>query len=68
MNAMQEEHLQELKVVQLEAMKLRQQLSEAKEDVEKAQEEVQRLSAALEIATATKVQELAVSVHGGVLS
>ncbi|XP_026503426.1 coiled-coil domain-containing protein 150 isoform X3 [Terrapene carolina triunguis] len=54
MNAMQEEHLQELKVVQLEAMKLLQQLSEAKEDVEKAQEEVQRLSAALEIATATK--------------
>uniref|UniRef100_A0A452HT83 Uncharacterized protein n=1 Tax=Gopherus agassizii TaxID=38772 RepID=A0A452HT83_9SAUR len=54
MDAMQEEHLQELKVVQLEAMKLRQQLSEAKEDVEKAQEEVQRLSAALEIATATK--------------
>ncbi|XP_067405079.1 coiled-coil domain-containing protein 150 isoform X1 [Emydura macquarii macquarii] len=54
MNAMQEEHLQELKVVQLEAMKLRQHLSEAKEDVEKAQEEVQRLSAALEIATATK--------------
>ncbi|XP_053900403.1 coiled-coil domain-containing protein 150 isoform X4 [Malaclemys terrapin pileata] len=54
MNTMQEEHLQELKVVQLEAMKLRQQLSEAKEDVEKAQEEVQRLSAALEIATATK--------------
>ncbi|XP_050825437.1 coiled-coil domain-containing protein 150 isoform X7 [Gopherus flavomarginatus] len=54
MNAMQEEHLQELKVVQLEAMKLRQQLNEAKEDVEKAQEEVQRLSAALEIATATK--------------
>ncbi|KAM9123408.1 coiled-coil domain-containing protein 150 isoform 4-T5 [Pangshura tecta] len=54
MNAMQEEHLQELKVVQQEAMKLRQQLSEAKEDVEKAQEEVQRLSAALEIATATK--------------
>ncbi|XP_075790352.1 coiled-coil domain-containing protein 150 isoform X6 [Pelodiscus sinensis] len=54
MNAMHEEHLQELKVVQLEAMKLRQQLSEAKEEVEKAQEEVQRLSAALEIATATK--------------
>ncbi|XP_038277410.1 coiled-coil domain-containing protein 150 isoform X3 [Dermochelys coriacea] len=54
MNAMQEEHLQELKVVQLEAMKLRQQLSEAKEDIEKAQEEVQRLSAALEIVTATK--------------
>ncbi|KAM9123406.1 coiled-coil domain-containing protein 150 isoform 2-T3 [Pangshura tecta] len=57
MNAMQEEHLQELKVVQQEAMKLRQQLSEAKEDVEKAQEEVQRLSAALEIATATKLRE-----------
>nr|XP_014426368.1 coiled-coil domain-containing protein 150 isoform X1 [Pelodiscus sinensis] len=54
MNAMHEEHLQELKVVQLEVMKLRQQLSEAKEEVEKAQEEVQRLSAALEIATATK--------------
>ncbi|XP_037768952.1 coiled-coil domain-containing protein 150 isoform X4 [Chelonia mydas] len=64
MNAMQEEHLQELKVVQLEAMKLRQQLSEAKEDVEKAQEEVQRLSAALEIATATKVQVLQQDCHG----
>uniref|UniRef100_A0A8C8VGM3 Coiled-coil domain containing 150 n=1 Tax=Pelusios castaneus TaxID=367368 RepID=A0A8C8VGM3_9SAUR len=54
MNAMQEEHFQELKTVQVEAMKLRQQLSDAKEDVEKSQEEVQRLSAALEIATATK--------------
>ncbi|XP_043361440.1 coiled-coil domain-containing protein 150 isoform X5 [Dermochelys coriacea] len=64
MNAMQEEHLQELKVVQLEAMKLRQQLSEAKEDIEKAQEEVQRLSAALEIVTATKVQVLQQDCHG----
>ncbi|XP_074856710.1 coiled-coil domain-containing protein 150 [Carettochelys insculpta] len=57
LNAMQEKHLQELKVVQLEATKLRQQLSEANENVEKAQEEVQRLSAALEVASATKLRE-----------
>ncbi|XP_062434928.1 coiled-coil domain-containing protein 150 [Rhea pennata] len=54
LNAVQEEHLQEMKVVQQEAMKLRQQLSDVKEAEEKAKEEVQRLSAALEIRTATK--------------
>ncbi|XP_064371209.1 coiled-coil domain-containing protein 150 isoform X6 [Dromaius novaehollandiae] len=58
LNAMQEEHLQEMKVVQQEAMKLCQQLSDMKEAEEKAKEEVQRLSAALEIRTATQVQIL----------
>ncbi|XP_064371208.1 coiled-coil domain-containing protein 150 isoform X5 [Dromaius novaehollandiae] len=55
LNAMQEEHLQEMKVVQQEAMKLCQQLSDMKEAEEKAKEEVQRLSAALEIRTATQM-------------
>ncbi|XP_013807611.2 coiled-coil domain-containing protein 150 isoform X1 [Apteryx mantelli] len=55
LNAVQEEHLQEMKVVQQEAMKLHQQLSDMKEAEEKAKEEVQRLSAALEIRTATKM-------------
>ncbi|XP_068804360.1 coiled-coil domain-containing protein 150 isoform X1 [Struthio camelus] len=57
LNAMQEEHLQEMKIVQQEAVKLRQQLSDMKEAEEKAKEEVQRLSAALEIRTATKLTE-----------
>uniref|UniRef100_A0A8D0HPG8 Coiled-coil domain-containing protein 150 n=1 Tax=Sphenodon punctatus TaxID=8508 RepID=A0A8D0HPG8_SPHPU len=54
LNTMQEEHMLELKTMHLEVMKLHQQLSEVKDDEEKAQEEVQRLSAALEIATAVK--------------
>ncbi|KAM6080253.1 LOW QUALITY PROTEIN: coiled-coil domain-containing protein 150 [Theristicus caerulescens] len=55
LNAIHEEHLQEMKVVQQEAMKLRQHLSDMKEAEEKAKEEVQRLSTALEITTASKM-------------
>ncbi|XP_025904016.1 coiled-coil domain-containing protein 150 [Nothoprocta perdicaria] len=54
LNAVQEEHLQEMKVVQQEAMKLRQQLSDMKEAEEKGKD-VQRLSAALEIKAAAKM-------------
>ncbi|XP_043926438.1 coiled-coil domain-containing protein 150 [Protopterus annectens] len=55
LTALQEEHLQELKKVQREMMRLRQQLRELNEEKEAAQEEIQRLSAALETATATKM-------------
>ncbi|NXA27703.1 CC150 protein, partial [Ibidorhyncha struthersii] len=55
LNAVHEEHLQEMKIVQQEAMKLRQHLSDMKEAEEKAKEEVQRLSTALEITTASKM-------------
>ncbi|XP_060113049.1 coiled-coil domain-containing protein 150 [Heteronotia binoei] len=54
LNAMQEEHLQELRVLQAEGRTLRQQLSDSQEEAEKARERTERLSAALEIATATK--------------
>ncbi|KAL8183797.1 UNVERIFIED_CONTAM: hypothetical protein K2H54_053033 [Gekko kuhli] len=54
LNTIQEEHLQELKVLQAEGRTLRQQLSESREEAEKARERTERLSAALEIATATK--------------
>ncbi|XP_010218209.1 PREDICTED: coiled-coil domain-containing protein 150-like, partial [Tinamus guttatus] len=57
LNAVQEEHLQEMKVVQQEAVKLRQQLSDMKEAKEKAKGDLQRLSAALEINTAAKLME-----------
>uniref|UniRef100_A0A8C3JZ77 Coiled-coil domain containing 150 n=2 Tax=Calidris pygmaea TaxID=425635 RepID=A0A8C3JZ77_9CHAR len=60
LNAIHEEHLQEMKIVQQEAMKLRQHLSDMKEAEEKAKEEVQRLSTALEITTASKVQKFMV--------
>ncbi|KAM6307360.1 LOW QUALITY PROTEIN: coiled-coil domain-containing protein 150 [Aegotheles albertisi] len=50
-----EEHLQEMKIVELEAMKLCQHQSDMKEAEEKAKAEVQSLSAALEIATASKI-------------
>ncbi|XP_067898324.1 coiled-coil domain-containing protein 150 isoform X1 [Heterodontus francisci] len=52
--AMQEEHVQELKKMQREIMRFRQQLSEVSEEKEAAQEEIEKLSAALEMATATK--------------
>lgn len=58
LNAVHEEHLQEMKIVQQEAMKLRQHLSDMKEAEERAKEEVQRLSTALEITTASKVQKI----------
>ncbi|XP_054685763.1 coiled-coil domain-containing protein 150 isoform X2 [Grus americana] len=55
LNAIHKEHLQEIKMVQQEAMKLRQYLSDMKEAEEKAKEEVQRLSTALESTTASKM-------------
>ncbi|XP_038671962.1 coiled-coil domain-containing protein 150-like isoform X1 [Scyliorhinus canicula] len=51
---MQEEHIQELKKMQREIMRFRQQLSEVSEEKEAAHEEIERLSAALEMVTATK--------------
>ncbi|XP_062901861.1 coiled-coil domain-containing protein 150-like isoform X3 [Mobula hypostoma] len=54
LSAMQEEHIQEVKKVQREIIHLRQQLNEVSEEKEAAQEEIERLSAALEIATTTK--------------
>nr|XP_009926308.1 PREDICTED: LOW QUALITY PROTEIN: coiled-coil domain-containing protein 150-like [Haliaeetus albicilla] len=55
LNAIHEEHLQEMKIVQQEAMKLDQPRSDMKEAEEEAKEEVQRLSTALEITTASKM-------------
>ncbi|XP_009579085.1 PREDICTED: coiled-coil domain-containing protein 150 [Fulmarus glacialis] len=55
LNAVHEEHLQEMKILQQEAMKLHQHLSDMKEAEEKAKEEVQRLSTALEITNASKM-------------
>ncbi|XP_028607784.2 coiled-coil domain-containing protein 150 isoform X3 [Podarcis muralis] len=54
LNAIQEEHIGELKVLQMEGRVLCQQLRESREEEEKARGQVQKLSAALEIATATK--------------
>nr|XP_055201436.1 coiled-coil domain-containing protein 150 isoform X1 [Nyctereutes procyonoides] len=54
LNAVQEEHSKDLKLLHLEVMNLRQQLRDVKEDEDKAQEEVQRLTATLEIASETK--------------
>ncbi|NWQ87021.1 CC150 protein, partial [Burhinus bistriatus] len=55
LNAIHEEHLQEMKIAQQEAMKLRQHLSDMKEAEEEAKEEIQRLSTALEITTVSKM-------------
>ncbi|XP_063160619.1 coiled-coil domain-containing protein 150 [Candoia aspera] len=54
LNKVQEEHMEELKVLQMEGRMLCQQLRESRQEEEKARDQVQRLSAALEIATATK--------------
>lgn len=55
LNTIQEEHSKDLKLLQLEVMNLRQQLRDVKEEEDKAQDEVQRLTATLEIASETKV-------------
>ncbi|KAM6268751.1 LOW QUALITY PROTEIN: coiled-coil domain-containing protein 150 [Porphyrio hochstetteri] len=55
LNAIHEEHLQEMKIVQQEAMKLHQHLSDMKKAEEKAKEEVQRLNTALEMTNASKM-------------
>ncbi|XP_010859186.1 PREDICTED: coiled-coil domain-containing protein 150 isoform X7 [Bison bison bison] len=54
LNTIQEEHSKDLKLLQLEVMNLRQQLRDVKEEEDKAQDEVQRLTATLEIASETK--------------
>ncbi|XP_053217700.1 coiled-coil domain-containing protein 150 isoform X2 [Podarcis raffonei] len=54
LNVIQEEHIGELKVLQMEGRVLCQQLRESREEEEKARSQVQKLSAALEIAAATK--------------
>lgn len=52
---MQDEHASEMKDAQLEIMRLRQRLNSAIESMEREAEAKERLSAALEIATTTKV-------------
>ncbi|XP_006862077.1 PREDICTED: coiled-coil domain-containing protein 150 [Chrysochloris asiatica] len=54
LNSIQEEHSKDLKLLHLEVMNLRQQLKVVKEEEDKAQDEVQRLTATLEIASMTK--------------
>ncbi|XP_053316880.1 coiled-coil domain-containing protein 150 [Spea bombifrons] len=54
LSEVQEEHARELREAQLEVMRLRQRLNNEIEERESAEEAKERLSAALEIATATK--------------
>ncbi|XP_063115553.1 coiled-coil domain-containing protein 150 isoform X6 [Cavia porcellus] len=54
LNVIQEEHSKDLKLLHLEVMNLRQQLRDVKEEEDKAQDKVQRLTATLEIASETK--------------
>ncbi|KAF5910614.1 hypothetical protein HPG69_004702 [Diceros bicornis minor] len=54
LNTIQEEHSKDLKLLHLEVMNLRQQLRDVKEEEDKAQDEVQRLTATLEMASETK--------------
>ncbi|KAK1168379.1 hypothetical protein AOXY_G9139 [Acipenser oxyrinchus oxyrinchus] len=55
LRAMQLEHVEELRAAQREVMRVRQQLSQLSQDKEAAVDEAQRLSSALEVATATKM-------------
>lgn len=55
LNTVQEEHSRDLKLLQLEVMNLRQQLRDVKEKEDKAQDEVQRLTVTLQLASETKV-------------
>ncbi|XP_012922594.1 coiled-coil domain-containing protein 150 isoform X4 [Heterocephalus glaber] len=54
LNIIQEEHSKDLKLLHLEVMNLCQQLRDVKEGEDKAQDEVQRMTATLEIASETK--------------
>ncbi|XP_060033517.1 coiled-coil domain-containing protein 150 isoform X1 [Erinaceus europaeus] len=54
LNVIQEEHSKDMKLLHLEVMNLRQQLRNAKEEGDRDQDEVQRLTATLEIASETK--------------
>ncbi|XP_058044243.1 coiled-coil domain-containing protein 150 isoform X2 [Ahaetulla prasina] len=62
LNTIQEEHMEELKVLQMEGRMLCQQLKESREEEEKARDQVQKLSAALEMATTTK-RDVTISVE-----
>jgi hypothetical protein len=55
LNAIQEEHSKDLKLLHFEVTNLRQELRDVKGEEDKAQDEVQRLTATLEIASETKV-------------
>lgn len=70
LNIIQGEHSKDLKLLQLEVMNLRQQLKVVKAEEDRAQDEVQRLTATLEIATETKVcgQCSVVHCHWSVLT
>ncbi|XP_027721888.1 coiled-coil domain-containing protein 150 [Vombatus ursinus] len=57
LNALQEEHSHDLREMHLEVMNLHKQLRDMKKEGDQAQDEVQRLSAALEIEAATKLRE-----------
>jgi hypothetical protein len=63
LNIIQGEHSKGLKLLQLEVMNLRQQLKVVKEEEDRAQDEMQRLTATLEIATETKVRGQCSVVH-----
>ncbi|KAF6361200.1 coiled-coil domain containing 150 [Rhinolophus ferrumequinum] len=54
LSTIQEEHSKDLKLLHLEVMNLRQQLRDVKEEEDKAQDEVQRLTATVECASETK--------------
>ncbi|XP_075385362.1 coiled-coil domain-containing protein 150 isoform X2 [Tenrec ecaudatus] len=54
LNSIQEEHSKDLKLLHLEVMNLREQLKFVREEEDKAQDEVQRLTATLERASETK--------------
>uniref|UniRef100_A0A8C6WA24 Coiled-coil domain containing 150 n=1 Tax=Nannospalax galili TaxID=1026970 RepID=A0A8C6WA24_NANGA len=54
LNTIQEEHSKDLKLLHLEVINLCQQLKDVKEEEDKAQDEVQRLTATMEIASETK--------------
>ncbi|KAM9085258.1 coiled-coil domain-containing protein 150 isoform 2-T2 [Megaptera novaeangliae] len=54
LNTIQEEHSKDLKLLQLEVMNLRQQLRDVKEKEDKVQDEVQRLTVTLQLASETK--------------
>ncbi|XP_074195686.1 coiled-coil domain-containing protein 150 isoform X2 [Rhinolophus sinicus] len=54
LNTIEEEHSKDLKLLHLEVMNLRQQLRDVKEEEDKAQDEVQKLTATLEFASETK--------------
>ncbi|KAG2462631.1 CC150 protein, partial [Polypterus senegalus] len=55
LSSLQAEHLEELRAAQREVMRVRQQLNQLTQEKEAAEDEAKRLAAALEIATASKM-------------